>query len=411
MKKIFVYAVIVLCIGSVNAAVLHVGHTAQFNSIKGALQNAQPGDTILVLAGFYSEGNIVIDKKVVLLGKDMPIIDGDKKFEVLTIKHDSVEINGFRIQHSGYATLDDPGGIKIHNCHFITILNNYLFDNFFGVYIQNSSNCTIKGNTIFALTKEEQQIGNGIHCWKSDSILIIGNNISGHRDGIYFEFVTHSVVWRNISQDNMRYGLHFMFSNDDSYFTNLFRRNGAGVAVMFTKNVTMVNNTFEDNWGDAAYGLLLKEISDTYIAGNRFNTNTSGIFMEGTNRILLENNVFDSNGWAIKIQASCMENMLQRNDFLSNTFDVSTNGNIVLNTFSGNYWDKYQGYDLDKDGKGDIPYRPLSMFSVVVDRMPAAMLLHRSFFISLLDKSEKIIPSLTPENFIDLHPAMQPVIK
>ena len=51
------------------------------------------------------------------------------------------------------------------------------------------------------------------------------------------------------------------------------------------------------------------------------------------------------------------------NNFLSNTFDVSTNGSLVLNSFNYNYWDKYEGYDLNKDNIGDIPYHPVSLFS------------------------------------------------
>lgn len=73
-----------------------------------------------------------------------------------------------------------------------------------------------------------------------------------------------------------------MFSNNDTYITNTFRNNGAGVAVMYTHGVKMFNNLFEENWGDAAYGLLLKEISDSHIEGNIFTKNTSGIYMEGT---------------------------------------------------------------------------------------------------------------------------------
>ena len=302
--------------------------------------------------------------------------------------------------------MDDPGGIKVYYSNHVTVSDNYLYDNFFGVYMLCCKNCLIKNNKIVALGKEEQMIGNGIHCWKSDSMLIIANNISGHRDGIYFEFVTHSVIWRNISTYNIRYGLHFMFSNDDSYFTNLFRGNGAGVAVMFTSRVIMINNTFEENWGDAAYGLLLKEISDSYIYGNHFVKNTSGIYMEGTNRIYISMNVLQSNGWGMKIQASCMDNTITNNNFVSNTFDISTNGSLVLNTFNENYWDKYEGYDLNRDQTGDIPYHPLSLFSVIIEKNPPAMLLYRSSMVMLLDKSEKVLPSLTPDNFIDHKPRM-----
>ncbi len=388
------------------AITIRIGEKQKQKQIIPALQFANNGDTIIVEKGFYQEGNIILDKSVAFLGEGNPILDGNKKFEVLSVKSNNVTVAGFKIQHSGFATLNDPCGIKVYNSNNVIIQNNIFYDNFFGVYIQYGKNCVIKNNSIIAFGKEEQQIGNGIHCWKSDSLLIIANNISGHRDGIYFEFVTHSVIWRNLSHNNIRYGLHFMFSNDDAYFTNVFKNNGAGVAVMFTKKVTMINNSFEENWGDAAYGLLLKEISDSHISGNKFFYNTSGIYMEGTNRIMVQNNIFKANGWGMKIQASCMDNSILSNNFLGNTFDVSTNGSLVLNTFDLNYWDKYEGYDINKNDIGDVPYHPLSLFSVIIDKNPPAMLLYRSIMVMLLDKSEKILPSLTPENFIDLHPLM-----
>jgi len=229
-------------------------------------------------------------------------LDGQNKFEVVSINADNVVIKGFKIINSGYASLEDPCGIKVYDKSFVKIENNVLDNNFFGIYLQNSRNCLIKDNKITAYGKQEQLIGNGIHCWKSDNLQIIANKISGHRDGIYFEFVTQSVIWRNISNKNIRYGLHFMFSNDDAYISNVFKNNGAGVAVMFTKNVKMYNNYFEENWGDSAYGLLLKEIADSYIFNNKFARNTSGIYMEGTSRIKVEKNVFESNGWGMKIK-------------------------------------------------------------------------------------------------------------
>jgi nitrous oxidase accessory protein len=386
---------------------IEVGKSYPFKKIQQAIDASKEGDTVRVEKGIYKEGNILINKSITLTGKDYPVLDGQKKHEVVSIKAGKVTFEGFKVQRSGFATLDDPGGIKVYNSNDVTIQNNILDDNFFGIYIQYGKNCIIKNNIIRAYGIEEQQIGNGIHCWKCDSLLIIGNKISGHRDGIYFEFVTGSTIWRNVSTSNIRYGLHFMFSNDDAYICNIFKNNGAGVAVMFTKRVKMYNNVFDENWGDAAYGLLLKEISDSYISGNHFTNNTSGIYMEGTNRILVEKNIFKSNGWGMKIQASCMDNEIKTNNFIGNTFDISTNGTLVLNTFNSNYWDKYEGYDLDKNGTGDLPYHPLSLFSVIVEMNPPAMLLFRSFMVTLLDKSEKIIPSLTPDNFIDNSPLMQ----
>ena len=404
MKKILY--IFLLFSSFLQARVIEVGANKSIKSIKQAISLSKAGDTILVHKGIYKEGNIIIDKKIVFIGKNYPVLDGQKKFEVLSIKADSVIVQGFKVIKSGYATLEDPCAIKVYNKKNVVIQNNILDDNFFGIYIQNGKNCLIKNNKIVAYGKEEQQLGNGIHCWKSDNLQVIANTISGHRDGIYFEFVTNSIIWRNVATNNIRYGLHFMFSNDDAYITNVFKNNGAGVSVMFTKNVKMFNNYFEENWGDGAYGLFLKEISDSHIIGNKFSRNTSGIHMEGTSRILIEKNVFQANGWAMKIQASCVDNDIVNNNFIGNTFDMGTNGSLVLNKFNANYWDKYEGYDLNKDGLGDVPYHPLSLFAVLVENNPSAMLLFRSFMITLLDKSEKVLPSITPDNFIDNSPLM-----
>ena len=391
----------------VQGQTIDVGANQKIKTIKQAISIANAGDTIKIQKGTYREGTIIVDKKVVIIGVDYPVLDGQKKYEILSIKHDSVVVKGLKLIRSSFASMEDPAAIKVYNVNTIHIENNILDDNFFGIYIQNGRNCIIKNNRLRAYGKEEQKLGNGIHCWKSNDIQIIANIIIGHRDGIYFEFVFDSVIWRNKSENNIRYGLHFMFSHNDSYITNIFRNNGAGVAVMYSKEVKMINNLFEKNWGQSAYGLLLKELNDGYILGNKFIQNTAGIYMEGSNRMQLKNNLFQENGWAMKIQASCDDNNIVNNNFIGNTFDMGTNGSLVLNNFDSNYWDKYEGYDLDKNGLGDVPYHPLSLFAVLSENNPSTMLLYRSFMITLLDKSEKILPTITPDNFIDNKPLMK----
>jgi nitrous oxidase accessory protein len=388
---------------------LEVGKLKQFSTIKQAIKVAKDGDHVVVYPGVYREKNITIDKEIVISGIDYPVLDGQRLYEVVSIKANNVKFRGFKVINSGYAALKDPCGIKVYNHHYVRIENNILDNNFFGIYIQNGTHCVVKNNRMKAYAVQEQQIGNGIHAWKSSNLKIINNQIEGHRDGIYFEFVTESNISYNQSKRNIRYGLHFMFSHNDKYRNNTFSNNGAGVAVMYSRQVSMYNNTFNENWGDAAYGLLLKELTDSKIDGNKFIKNTTGIYSEGTTRVEIKRNIFKGNGWALKLQASCMDNTILRNNFLGNTFDVATNGNLTLNHFNKNYWDKYEGYDLDKDGIGDVPFHPLSLFSVLVERNPSAMLLFRSFMITLLDKSEKVLPTITPDNFKDEKPLMRPM--
>ncbi|MEO7209858.1 MAG: NosD domain-containing protein, partial [Chitinophagaceae bacterium] len=223
------------------------------------------------------------------------------------------------------------------------------------------------------------------------------------------EFVTNSLIWRNISHKNVRYGIHFMFSHHDTYICNVFEQNESGVAVMYTHHIKMYNNFFLDNWGGAAYGILLKDITDSDISGNHFTKNTTALHMEGCSRINLYKNIFINNGWAVKIQASCDNVDFTKNNFIGNTFDIGTNGSLVLNTFNGNYWDKYEGYDINKDGVGDVPYHPVSMYSMIIESNAAALMLFRSLIVTLLDKSEKVLPGITPENLRDDLPYMKPL--
>ncbi len=410
MKIILSISFLSFCaVFTVSAKMIKAGRHQAVAGIRQAINAAIAGDTVWVEEGLYSEKNITVNKSIVLIGDHYPVLDGEYKYEIISVKASHVTIKGFKLIRSGISSMEDLAGIKIYNSSNVLISGNILLDAFFGIYVQAGTNCTIQSNQLKASSQTEQRSGNGIHCWKSDSLRIIGNTIYGHRDGIYFEFVTHSVIWRNVSEHNIRYGLHFMFSNDDAYISNILRNNGAGVSFMFTHGVRMFNNFFEANWGDGAFGLLLKEISDSYVIGNKFTNNTSAIFMEGASRIRVEKNELKNNGWGMKIQASCMDNTITQNNFLSNTFDVGTNGSLVLNKFDHNYWDKYEGYDLNRDNTGDIPFHPVSLFSVIVEKNPPAMMLFRSFMVSLLDKTERILPSLTPENLKDDYPCMKPL--
>ncbi len=391
------------------AIVIYVGPEKQFHSIQQAINSSLNGDTVLVESGIYKEQNINVNKSIVLIGINYPVLDGEHKYEIISVKANNVTVKGFKLINSGVSSYTDIAGIKVYGNTHVTLSENILEGTFFGIYLQKAVNCLVENNKLTAYATTDQESGNGIHCWQCDSLQIIGNTVTGHRDGIYFEFVTNSVIWRNISRGNSRYGLHFMFSHNDAYISNIFQNNSAGVSVMFTHGVKMFNNVFEDNWGDGCYGIFLKEITDSYISGNKFLRNTSAISMEGANRVLVEKNEFINNGWAFKIQASCMDDTLTHNNFIGNSFDIATNGTLVLNNFNHNYWDKYEGYDLNKDKIGDVPYHPVSMFSMIVAENPTAMILFRSIMASLFDKIEKIIPSLTPENLVDKSPFMKPL--
>jgi nitrous oxidase accessory protein len=259
-------------------------------------------------------------------------------------------------------------------------------------------------------SSEVTSSGNGIHLWQCRDIVITDNTIIGHRDGIYLEFVKHSTITGNHSDRNLRYGLHFMFSDSCRYEKNRFLANGSGVAVMYTSNVEMIQNSFADSWGGAAYGLLLKDIKNSSVTRNEFTNNSVGIHMEGSDRVDIAHNHFEANGWAIKIMANCVDNTIRSNDFIDNSFQVATNSRQSFSTFSGNYWSTYRGVDLDRDGFGDESFRPVSLYSLLVESEPSSLILVRSLLVDVLNLAERIVPTLTPESLVDASPRMRPAL-
>ncbi|MFZ1806673.1 MAG: nitrous oxide reductase family maturation protein NosD [Cyclobacteriaceae bacterium] len=384
-----------------------VSQSGKIKTIKEALQRANNGDTIWVESGIYKEGNITIAKEVTLIGLDYPVVDGEYKHEVFTITANNVVVRSFNIINVGISSLNDLAAIGGEDANNLYIADNKIERAFFGIHLANCKSSLIENNTLTAAAVAENTTGNGIHMWKSNKITVRNNTVDGHRDGIYFEFVTNSLIENNTSKNNLRYGLHFMFSHDDEYNENLFMNNGSGIAVMYSHGVTMRRNRFEENWGASVFGLLLKEISESTIEDNLFLRNTVAIYMEACSRSNFSGNEFRENGWGIKLQASCDDNVFEKNNFIANSFDMGTNGSMTLNTITRNYWDKYGGYDLNKDGVGDVPFHPVSLYSMIVEKMPTSVMLWRSFLVFLLDRAEKVIPVVTPENLKDEMPVMK----
>ena len=416
MKKVVLYhfflTILISGVSTVSfSQVIEVCPACPIRSIYSAIYKASPHDTIIIKKGEYHEGNIVIDKPLKIIGEHYPIIDGDNNSEIFTITADSVHIEGLQIQHVGTSYIKDQAGINVVKKDYCTIQNNRLINTFFGIYIQKSKHTKILNNKVFGDAQEEMSSGNAIHLWHCQNIVIKGNHVKNHRDGIYLEFVNNSRIENNKSETHLRYGLHFMFSNNDNYINNTFFNNGAGVAVMFSKGIRMEGNVFQKNWGTSSYGLLLKEIYDGEIINNKFVENTIAIYGESATRMNINHNEFIRNGWAFKVLGSCMDNTIIANNFIGNTFDIATNSSRNYNNYDGNYWSEYSGYDLDRDGIGDVPHRPVKLFSYVVTRVDASIILLRSLFIDMINFAEKVTPMFTPETLLDNSPSIKPITR
>lgn len=385
-----------------------VSSSSLVTTITAALAVAREGDRILVKAGTYREPTIIVrTARVTLEGEGWPVLDGQGERAVLIVEANDVTVRGLEITGTGLSQIEDRAGIRVRNVNGCLIEQNRLRDNLFGIYLQRSRNCTVRENDVVAHGTSQATSGNGIHLWYSPHSRVENNHVRGHRDGIYFEFSQHGITRGNVSERSERYGLHFMFSDSCTYDRNTFRDNNSGVAVMYSRGIRIVRNRFERSLGSAAYGLLLKEILGGEISGNTFSENSTGLYLEGSSHLKVRDNDFLQNGWAAKVLADAEDNRFTGNRFVGNAFDVTTNSRTANSTFDANWWDGYRGYDVNRDGVGDVPFYPVRLFALIVEQHPPALTLLRSPMVAVLDAAEHVLPVLTPSALVDKHPLMR----
>lgn len=376
--------------------------------IEVAIQHADSGDTVLLEPGVYAVHDLQITKPIVLEGQPGTILDIENRGYGLLVNGNNIFLKNFEIRNSGSGFMEDFAAILVEDSKDIVVENLTLTNNFFGIFVAKSERIQVSSNRIISNAERQTTSGNGIHMWYSKDVEVHNNTITGHRDGIYLEFVEESSMSGNNVYSNIRYGLHFMYSNSCSYIGNTFEDNTSGVAVMYTKNVEMLHNHFINNWGANRYGLLLKEINDSVVKYNLFESNSVGIYSEASNRVLIEQNEFLDNGTALRMMANGVDNRIQQNNFIGNVFEVTTNSRQNPNHYEGNYWSQYEGYDLNGDGVGDVEYRPVRLFSLLAEKEPLSLIMLRSMMAGVLDTAERVFPVLTPKNLVDPKPLMQP---
>ena len=112
----------------------------------------------------------------------------------------------------------------------------------------------VENNTVTGIPgRDPGEIGSGIHVWNSQRFRLIGNQIVGTRDGFYIQSSSHGFVRGNRASD-LRYGLHYMFSDDNVFEDNVFENGAAGAALMYSNRLTFRRNRFVRNRGFASVG-------------------------------------------------------------------------------------------------------------------------------------------------------------
>lgn len=413
--SVIVLMAAILASEDVFAETVHiVSPDGPYTSISSALEAASDGDTIEVNGGIYNE-HIEIDKPLILIGINKPKIDGGGKGTIVLIKAAGVTFKGFHVSGSGEGLSVEDTGIVLDSAPNSIIEGNYLDDVLFGIYLKNSSGAIIRNNKIIGKDLPIPVRGDGIRLWYSSDAKILDNTITRARDLVMWW--SGDTLIKGNTVEKGRYGLHYMYSNNNLFEDNLFIENYVGGFLMYSKNIRFNRNTFAQNQGPATgYGVGFKDLDDIVAKDNLIIDNRIGLYMDNSPTSVdswntLENNIIAFNDIGMSFMPSIERNQIVSNNFVDNVEQVEVRGGGALegnNWFTkgkGNYWSDYVGYDENNDGIGEIPYKSESLFESIIDKYPNLRLFTFSPAAQAIELASDAFPVMKPKpKVVDNYP-------
>jgi nitrous oxidase accessory protein len=251
--------------------------------------------------------------------------------------------------------------------------------------------------------------GNGIYVWNSPGTVVEGNTIRWGRDGI-FSNASRKGTYRNNLFRDLRFAVHYMYTNDSEVSGNISVGNHLGFAIMFSDRVVVKNNR---SLGDREHGVMLNYANSADVSGNLVRGGTKKcLFIYNAHKNLIFDNRFQDCGIGIHFTAGSERNVLTGNAFLGNQEQVKYVGTRHIEwSFEGrgNFWSDHPAYDLNGDGVADGVFRPNDLMDHILWSQPAAALLTGAPAVQLIRWSQSSFPATLPGGVLDSHPLMAPL--
>ncbi|MCB0196472.1 MAG: nitrous oxide reductase family maturation protein NosD, partial [Anaerolineae bacterium] len=347
--------------------------------LQAAIDAANPGAVINVPPGLYRQ-NLVIAKPLTLAGSDWPVIDGGNQGNVIEINQaPDVTIRGLVIRNSGSRLDQENAGIAVDKSPRLIAENNRLENTLFGIYIKDSEGSRISGNTIGAKDLDVPARGDGIRVWYSYNTEVSGNRVDRGRDVVLW--YNNGAIIRDNVITNGRYGLHFMYCDDNLVENNYIEGNSVGAFLMYSRRLVLRHNIFANNRGPSGYGIGLKDMDGVEAVDNLFSGNRVGMYFDNSPWSVdvsqhFTRNAFVHNDIGLLFTPAVKRNQFSHNSFIDNLEQVGLTGSGTFekNDFTvdgtGNFWSDYTGYDTNGNGRGDLPYVSKSLFENMMDSHP-----------------------------------------
>jgi len=257
-------------------------HVNPTGKIQDAIDDASPGDTIIIHEGTYVE-NVNINKSLTLKAASRPVIDGNQAGPCITIVADGATVDGFELTNGT-----------------------------FGIASWGTDNSVISDNVIHNNLNVPGYAGIGIMFWSNnddfDNNIIEGNEIyNNDRQGIYIGGTTNGYISQgNIISRNTIYnnGLNTTGMGPDASMY--------GIQLSFADNNTIVGNEIydHDDWFpypdfDFAQGIYLFDSNNNHVKCNYLHDNNYGVglyhyYRAVGNNYINYNNIAGNTGYGVR---------------------------------------------------------------------------------------------------------------
>lgn len=267
-------------VAAANARPAFIKVPKDYPTIGEAIDAANPGDVIIVLPGVYKE-NIVIYKKLTLIGVGRPVIDGGKLGVAVKITSDGVTFRGFKVVNG------DPYGVRVYPNEElsigVTLQNNivtsttssnddpYAAVEGTGIFISGGSYAGWKCKITMIGNKVVRNEGWGLYIVGAEGetpygIKIKYNKFSFNaRDGVAFETVSNAIVERNIISDNgpgyVGISIFDQSKNIRIRRNEILRNDWGGIWIDHRDNINIIieHNLIARHRGEPGVGIEIEE--------------------------------------------------------------------------------------------------------------------------------------------------------
>lgn len=379
------------------------------DGVAAALDRARPGDTLQVATGEHLGDLVVRVPRLTLEGAPGAVIRGSGQGTVITIAAADVTLRGLTVTGSGLTLIDKNSGIFLgREADRAIVEDNRILDNLISVYLDGPDDVVVRRNVIDGLKRlRVSERGAAVSLWNTPGSKILDNDIRNGRDGVFSVSSKRNTISGNTFR-NLRFAVHFMYTNDSLVSDNRSFGSDAGYVMMFSDRLRLVNNVSDH---DRDNGLLFNYANQSVIEGNAVRGGNKCLFIYNANKNRFAENWFEGCEIGVHFTAGSERNALSGNAFVQNRTQVMYVGTKVIDwsvAGRGNYYSDNPAFDLSGDGIADRPYRPNNLMDQVVWRAPSAKLLLNSPAVQVVRWAQTRFPALHPGGVVDTAPLMVP---